>query len=200
MKGVGVVPIPFFIQLKMIRNKKITSYTPVENWALTLVEAKRHLNILDDSFDDLINDYLASAHVWLYNETAILIKGEVLGYMQEWDDFRVDVAKVDTLAIYYYDLDNTRTLLSSSNYYWNNGLYSYIELKGNLPSLYVKDFAIEIEITTLANTDPMVKQALRMLVADMFENRQNEILGSTGRIISRGTMYQLSLISQRTEI
>jgi hypothetical protein len=197
---VGVVPIPFFIQLKMIRNKKITSYTPVENWALTLVEAKRHLNILDDSFDDLINDYLASAHVWLYNETAILIKGEVLGYMQEWDDFRVDVAKVDTLAIYYYDLDNTRTLLSSSNYYWNNGLYSYIELKGNLPSLYVKDFAIEIEITTLANTDPMVKQALRMLVADMFENRQNEILGSTGRIISRGTMYQLSLISQRTEI
>jgi hypothetical protein len=197
---VGVVPIPFFIQLKMIRNKKITSYTPVENWALTLVEAKRHLNILDDSFDDLINDYLASAHVWLYNETAILIKGEVLGYMQEWDDFRVDVAKVDTLAIYYYDLDNTRTLLSSSNYHWNNGLYSYIELKGNLPSLYVKDFAIEIEITTLANTDPMVKQALRMLVADMFENRQNEILGSTGRIISRGTMYQLSLISQRTEI
>jgi hypothetical protein len=197
---VGVVPIPFFIQLKMIRNKKITSYTPVENWALTLVEAKRHLNILDDSFDDLINDYLASAHVWLYNETAILIKGEVLGYMQEWDDFRVDVAKVDTLAIYYYDLDNTRTLLSSSNYHWNNGLYSYIELKGNLPSLYVKDFAIEVEITTLANTDPMVKQALRMLVADMFENRQNEILGSTGRIISRGTMYQLSLVSQRTEI
>ncbi len=194
------MPIPFFIQLKMIRNKKITSYTPVENWGLTLVEAKRHLNILDDSFDDLINDYLASAHVWLYNETAILIKGEVLGYMQEWDDFRVDVAKVDTLAIYYYDLDNTRTLLSSSNYYWNNGLYSYIELKGSIPSLYVKDFAIEIEITTLANTDPMVKQALRMLVADMFENRQNEILGSTGRIISRGTMYQLSLISQRTEI
>jgi hypothetical protein len=197
---VGVVPIPFFIQLKMIRNKKITTYTPAENWGLTLVEAKRHLNILDDSFDDLINDYLASAHVWLYNETAILIKGEVLGYMQEWDDFRVDVAKVDTLAIYYYDLDNTRTLLSSSNYYWNNGLYSYIELKGSIPSLYVKDFAIEIEITTLANTDPMVKQALRMLVADMFENRQNEILGSTGRIITRGTMYQLSLISQRTEI
>ena len=194
------MPIPFFIQLKMIRNKKITSYTPVENWALTLVEAKRHLNILDDSFDDLINDYLASAHVWLYNETAIFVKGAILGYMQEWDDFRVDVAKVDTLAIYYYDLDNTRTLLSSSNYHWNNGLYSYIELKGNLPSLYVKDFAIEVEITTLANTDTMVKQALRMLVADMFENRQNEINGSTGRIITRGTMYQLSLISQRTEI
>ena len=194
------MPIPFFIQSKMIRNKKITTYTPVENWGLTLAEAKRHLNILDDSFDDLINDYLASAHVWLYNETAILIKGEVLGYMQEWDDFRVDVAKVDTLAIYYYDIDNTRTLLSSENYYWNNGLYSYIELKGNIPSLYVKDFAIEIEITTLANTDPMVKQALRMLVADMFENRQNEINGSTGRIITRGTMYQLSLVSQRTEI
>jgi hypothetical protein len=184
----------------MIRNKKITAYTLTQNWALTLVEAKRHLNIVDNSFDDLINDYLASAHVWLYNETAIFVKGSILGYMQEWDDFRVDVAKVDTIAIYYYDLDNTRTLLSTDLYYWNNGLYSYIEFKGSLPTLYVKDFAIEVEITTLANTDPMVKQALRMLVADMFENRQNEILGSTGRIISRGTMYQLSLISQRTEI
>jgi len=184
----------------MIRNKKTTAYTPVENWALTLAEAKRHLNILDDSFDDLINDYLASAHVWLYNETAILVKGSVLGYMQEWDDFRVDVAKVDTLAIYYYDLDNTRTLLSTDNYFWNNGLYSYVELKGNLPSLYVKDFAIEVEITTLENADAMVKQALRMLVADMFENRQNELIGQAGRIISRGTMYQLSLVSQRTEI
>ena len=110
----------------MIRNKKITAYTPVENWALTLVEAKRHLNILDDSFDDLINDYLASAHVWLYNETAIFVKGSILGYMQEWDDFRVDVATVDTIAIYYYDLDNTRTLLSTENYHWNQGLYSYI--------------------------------------------------------------------------
>ena len=184
----------------MIRNKKTTAYTPVENWALTLAEAKRHLNILDDSFDDLINDYLASAHVWLYNETAILVKGSVLGYMQEWDDFRVDVAKVDTLAIYYYDLDNTRTLLSTDNYFWNNGLYSYVELKGNLPSLYVKDFAIEVEITTLENADAMVKQALRMLVADMFENRQNELIGQAGRVISRGTMYQLSLVSQRTEI
>jgi len=184
----------------MIRNKKTTAYTPVENWALTLAEAKRHLNILDDSFDDLINDYLASAHVWLYNETAILVKGSVLGYMQEWDDFRVDVAKVDTLAVYYYDLDNTRTLLSTDNYFWNNGLYSYVELKGNLPSLYVKDFAIEVEITTLENADAMVKQALRMLVADMFENRQNELIGQAGRVISRGTMYQLSLVSQRTEI
>lgn len=183
----------------MIRNKKITSYTPEANWALTLAEAKRHLNILDTSFDDLINDYIAAAHLMLYNEAAILVKGSITGYLNRWSDFRVDVAPVDTIAIYYYDADNTRTLLDPSNYYWVNGLYSYIELKNNLPNLFDRDFPIEVEITTAANSDAMVTQALRMIVADFFENRQDTMMGSM-REISRGTAYQLSLISQRTEL
>jgi hypothetical protein len=183
----------------MIRNKKITSYTPEVNWALTLTEAKRHLNILDDSFDDLINDYIASAHLMLYNEAAVLVKGSVIGYMYGWQDFRVDVAPVDTVAIYYYDSTNTRTLLDSSKYIWNNGLYSYIEMLDNLPSLKDRLWPIEIVVTTLVNSDAMVKQALRMMVADMFEMRQNEIIGSVKQL-SRGTQYQISLISQRTEI
>jgi hypothetical protein len=45
----------------------------------------------------------------------------------------------------------------------------------------------------------MVKQALRMMVSDMFEMRQNEIIGSVKQL-NRGTQYQISLISQRTEI
>mgnify|MGYP006086220939 FL=1 len=197
MKKGGFCPSFFFAV--MIRNKKITSYTPVVNWALTLVEAKRHLNILDDSFDDLINDYIASSHVMLYNEAAILVKGAVTGYMDMWQDFRVDVAPVDTVAIYYYDAANTRTLLDSSKYIWNNGLYSYIEILDNAPNLNDRDWPIDIEITTLANSDSMVKQALRMMVADMFEMRQNEIIGSVKQL-SRGTQYQISLVSQRTEI
>ena len=197
MKKGGFCPSFFFAV--MIRNKKITSYTPVVNWALTLVEAKRHLNILDDSFDDLINDYIASSHVMLYNEAAILVKGAVTGYMDMWQDFRVDVAPVDTVAIYYYDAANTRTLLDSSKYIWNNGLYSYIEILDNAPNLNDRDWPIDIEITTLVNSDAMVKQALRMMVADMFEMRQNEIIGNVKQL-SRGTQYQISLVSQRTEI
>ena len=184
----------------MIRNKKITSYTPSVNWALTLDEAKRHLNILDSSFDDLINDYIASAHLMLYNEAGLLIKGAVTGYMDKWDDFRIDVNPVDTFTIYYYDTNNVRTLLNSSSYFWTNGLYSYVEMKTDLPNLYDRDFPIEIEITTLANTDDMVKQALRMIVSDMFENRQNTIVGSNMHNLSRGTKFQMSMVSQRTEI
>jgi len=189
---------PFFF-CGMIRNKKITSYTPAVDWALTLDEAKRHLNILDSSFDDLINDYISSAHVMLYNEAAVLVKGAVIGYMDQWQDFRVDVAPVDTVAIYYYDSANVRTLLDTSKYIWNNGLYSYIEILDNAPNLNDRDWPIEVEIVTLANTDAMVKQALRMMVSDMFEMRQNEIIGSVKQL-SRGTQYQISLISQRTEI
>lgn len=183
----------------MIRNKKITSYTPSQNYALTLEQAKTHLNILDDSFDTLIGDYIASAHVMLYNEAAILVKGSIIGYIDKWQDFRIDVAPVDSVAIYYYQPDNTRVLLASDKYIWNNGLYSYIEMRLNLPSLSDRDYPIEVEVTTLANSDAMVTQALRMMVADFFEMRQSEIMGSA-KNISRGTAYQLSLISQRTEI
>lgn len=198
LRGWGVCPT-FFFQKNMIRNKKITSYTPSQNYALTLEQAKTHLNILDDSFDALIGDYIASAHVMLYNEAAILVKGAIVGYIDKWQDFRIDVAPVDTIEIYYYTPDNTRVLLASDRYIWNNGLYSYIEMNLNLPSLSDRDFPIEVEVTTLANSDAMVTQALRMMVADFFEMRQSEIMGSA-KNISRGTSYQLSLISQRTEI
>lgn len=199
MKGVGVFPNSLFFKT-MIRNKKITSYTPEANWGLTLVEAKRHLNILDSSFDDLINDYITSAHLMLWNEAGLLIKGGVTGYMIEWDDFRIDVNPLDSFSIYYYDSNNTRTLLDSSKYIATNGLYSYVEMKDNLPNLYDRDFPIEIEITTLANTDDMIKQALRMIVADFFENRQSTIVGSNMHNLSRGTKFQMSMVSQRTEI
>jgi hypothetical protein len=90
-------------------------------------------------------------------------------------------------------------LLNPSKYIWNNGLYSYIEILDNAPSLNDRDWPIEVEIVTLANSDAMVKQALRMMVSDMFEMRQNEIIGSVKQL-NRGTQYQISLISQRTEI
>lgn len=198
LRGWGVCPT-FFFKENMIRNKKITSYTPSQHYALTLEQAKTHLNILDDSFDTLINDYIASAHVMLYNEAAILVKGSIIGYIDKWEDFRIDVAPVDTVEIYYYTPDNTRVLLASDRYIWNNGLYSYIEMNLNLPSLSDRDYPIEVEVATLANSDAMVTQALRMMVADFFEMRQSEIMGSA-KNISRGTAYQLSLISQRTEI
>jgi hypothetical protein len=90
--------------------------------------------------------------------------------------------------------------LDSSKYIATNGLYSYVEMKDNLPNLYDRDFPIEIEITTSANTDDMVKQALRMIVSDFFENRQNTIVGSNLHNLSRGTKFQMSMVSQRTEI
>jgi hypothetical protein len=182
-----------------MENKKITTYTPSVSWGITLEEAKLHLNILDTSFDSIISDYIDSAHVMLWNEAALLIKGAVTGYLDYWYNFRVDVSPVDTIAIYYYDVDNTRTLLTTSNYNLNSGLYTFVEFKGTLPPLYDKNMPIEVEVTTTVNSNPMVKQALRMLVADLFENRQNEVYGSIKQI-SRGTAFQLSLISQRSEV
>ena len=182
------------------QNTQITTFTPEVNWALTLAEAKLHLNILDTSFDDLIEDYIAAAHVFLYQETNILVKGVATGYMCDLDDFTVNVHPMESIVIKYYDSANDIQTWASSNYIVNGGKFPDVEIL-NAPTVYDRTWPYVIEITTAANTNPMVTQALRMIVGDLFETRQTNVMGaSLSRVMSRTTEYQLSLISQRLEI
>ena len=185
--------------MNYLQNIEITAYT--STLGLTKDEAKLHLNILDTSFDDLIDDYLTSAHVMLYQETSILIDGTLKGYLSTLEDFKIPLGGVASIAIYYYDSANDKVLLDDSNYILNDGVISSVEIIGSVPSVYDRDFAFEVEVTTAANTNPMVTQVLRMMVADFFENRQTNAIGaSVNRVISRPTEWQISLISRRLTI
>lgn len=183
----------------ILQNIHITAET--STWALTRDEAKLHLNILDTSYDNLIDDYIESAHRMLYQEASVLVDGTATGYFSEWEDIVIPLGGVSSIAVYYYNTSNVRTLLDPSNYTLTLGKIPRIEVGDTEPDTYDRDFPYEIDITCGVNTNSMVKQALRMLVADLFESRQTNVQGaSVNREMSRATDYQLSLVSCRLEI
>lgn len=181
----------------MIENISITTYTNTE--ALTLAQAKEHLQILDTSFDTIIADYITSAHVMLWNETNILVDGVVLGFMKSFEDFYIPLGVVDSFVVYYYDSDNVRQPLADTSYIVTNGLYTCVEMVTEPSEVYDRDYPYEIEVTTATNINPMVTQCLRMLVADFFESRQTNEFGNI-KDVSRTTKWQLDLISVRVSV
>lgn len=176
--------------------------TATTTFALSRAEAKLHLNILDTSFDDLIDDYLGAAHDMLWREAGISAGDQTLvAYMKAWKDVEIPFERVSSItSIKYYDENNSQQTLSSANYsLYNNQHPTLIDIDSS-PSLYDREDAIEIKIVTGYTVVPeAVKQVLRMMVADMFENRQSDHKGAVAQL-SRATNYQMSLISRRTEI
>lgn len=183
----------------MLENVHIDTHT--STYGITTAEAKEQLNLLDTSFDTLIDGYISSAHVMLYQEANLLLDGKLIGHLRDFCDFDIPYGPISSIAIYYYDTNNTRTLLNSSNYIFTKGKIALVEVVGSEPSVYDRDFPYEVEITTSTNTNPMVKQCLRMIVSDFFENRQSNVVGaSVNRVVSRATNYQISLVSLRDTI
>ena len=176
-----------------MENIKVTTYSASN--PLSLDGAKLHLNILDDSFDTIITSYLESSLQMLYKETNILVEGAAKGYLQDASDFTIPIGEVDTVAIYYYDSAGSRQTLSTSDYTVTDGYFTEIRID-NEPTTDDRMYPYEVEVTTLAATNPMITQALRMIVADFFETRQTNEMGAY-KEVSRSTRHQLDLISKR---
>lgn len=179
--------------MKLLSNLKITSYTASVDYALTQADAKLHLNILDTSFDALIDDYLAAAHQMLYAETGILVDATATGQLDVLEDFVIDVFNVESIVIKYYNASNALVVYDAANYILNG---QNVEIIGDEPTTYERDYPYVVEITTASSTNPMVTQALRMIMGDFFENRQTDMAGSSSSF-SRATKWQLNLINQR---
>ncbi len=164
--------------------------------ALSLADAKLHLNILDTSFDSLITDYITAAQEMLYLEASIGVDATVVGYLPALLDFTIDVHTLSTVVIKYYDSSNVLQTLADTEYIITDNL---VEITGTTPTVYDRDLPYQVTVTTPTPTDAMVVQCLRMIVADFFESRQANEIGAI-KEISRTTAWQLSLISKRVEI
>lgn len=180
-----------------IENRLVTTDTQEADWALTLAEAKEHLNILDTSFDDLINGYIQSAHDQLWSRCNILISGVYEGYLPCAGDFYVSVYPYSSLTVHYYDTANSLTLMDSSNYIINAGYNQYVELV-TAPSTYSRKYPVKVTVTTGSTTNEAIKQGLRMIVGDLFETRQSNVKGSVS-VLKDSTVNQLSLISHKIQ-
>jgi hypothetical protein len=70
--------------------------------------------------------------------------------------------------------------------------FATIEFIGNMPTLYNKRNAVSIEYNAgYTVVPPPIKTAILMQVATMYENRQNEVVGTTSAVINFGSQQIL---------
>lgn len=168
-------------------------------------DAKRQLNLLDTSFDTLIDSYILAAEAMLFFEARVLAAPTTLkGYLQNFIDQVIYMEPITDVVIKYQDENDVeQTMDEGTDYLLFKNYPTKIEF---LESPDLKDdFADPINITLTAgydtepNTPENVKQVLRFMVADYFENRQSDVMGSISSL-SRATEDQISFISRRVGV
>lgn len=161
-----------------------TSAAPATN-AVSAAEAKSQCRVDHSDDDTYIGRLIVAAQQMV---EAYICRKLIQGtYIMELDDFPAGgiylpyspVVSVDSIK--YYDADNTQQTWSSANYYYN--IYEepcFIEyLDGDYPDVY-EDRRTPVEVTfktgyTSPNAVPeALKQAILMLVADMYEQRLDQ--------------------------
>ena len=169
--------------------------------ALTVDEAKRHLNILDTSFDTLIGEYIDAAQMMLYKEANVICTPmEFKRYYQCWEDVSFNLDPFTSVVITYYNSANEITTLPDTDYKVYDGDFPVVISPVENPNFFDRANPIIATVTSGYVTAPdNVKQCLRMIVSDLFENRQSEVIGKY-TLLSRNTQYQISLISRRAGV
>lgn len=178
---------------------QVVSYPSTK--ALSVDEAKRHLNILDTSFDTLIGEYIYAAQQMLWKEANVIAAPMTFRrYYQSWDDFSFPYDPYTSVTITYRDESDDEQTLASADYKVYSGDFPVVISPTEQPALTDMVNPITLEVVSGYSTAPdMVKQCLRMIVADFFENRQSDAPGSISQL-SRNTCYQISLITRRAAV
>lgn len=96
-----------------------------------------------------------------------------------------------SIVVKYYDENNTIQTLASSEYtIQDNGDDDYVEIvfDGTMPNVYDRYDAVQIEYNAGYSTLPAgIKKGILLMAATYFENRQNEIVGSSSASIMFGS-------------
>jgi uncharacterized phiE125 gp8 family phage protein len=160
---------------------------------ITTAEAKAHMRVDITDEDTLIDTYIEAARQLVEETTGMVFVERT---------FRLDLPCLDTeiilpkpplisvSSVQYYDSDNNLQTLASSNYDVDvPGGRILISSTGTYPSTYVRPDAVQITFTAgyesaaspkdyRAPIPERVKAAIKLIVADMNENREASIVGS----------------------
>jgi uncharacterized phiE125 gp8 family phage protein len=178
----------------MYYKKTVDSVTEV----VTLTEAKAFLNISHSDDDTLISSLIKAARLWaenyiersLFTQTWVLTMDKFPPNGKVIDLLKGPVASVTTLK--YYDVDNSLQTWGSSNYVLDlNSIIARIEDVDGWPSTYDRINAVEVtyvagetDATAIPND---IENAIKMKIADMYEVRQNVIIGNQVNIVGDGS-------------
>lgn len=147
---------------------------------VSLVDAKRHLNVFHDDDDTLIEAVVASAvdHVEKYTATSV---GEQMieAKCDSFADFtHVPIAPLTSVAISYVDADGASQTIASEDYELRaDGLHvSIVPAYGK--QWPAKRLGSRITVTAQAGYEtapPAIKHAILLWVADAYERRENSV-------------------------
>lgn len=180
------------------------TYTAASIKALTVAEAKSHLNVTHTEDDSLISDYIDAATKVIQDRCRRCFVEETRKLvMTGFDDSRYVHARVIFLPrspvnsvtnIVYTSATNVSTTLASSEYIVSSHespcriseAYS-----GTWPGTYgvADDVTITYltgSSTTTSGVPANVKQAIRMLVGHWYRNRESALIGTVSSEISWG--------------
>jgi len=155
---------------------------------VSLAEAKSRLRITHSQEDDNITAMIKSATRWAEHELNWRLLTQTWNYfLDSWpgDIIRLPYPPLQSIThIKYYDADDAQqTLVENTDYRIDTNSYpGRIEVIGSWPGLYDKVLPIEIKFicgfTAASLIVEDIKDAIFLRIADLYEHRQNSMIGS----------------------
>lgn len=159
--------------------------TPPAETPIDLADAKRVIGITHDDDDELITALIAAAAEWLDGYSGVLGRALVT---QTWKismsgmcrRVLLPLAPVSAITgVTYYDPDGNEQTVAPESY----GLFAgaagpYLQFVHDygFPALYARDDAVSVTVTAgygaAADVPAPIKQAICMMVAHFYENRE----------------------------
>ena len=155
---------------------------------VTLAEARLHLRVTDTSEDALITSLITASRVYCEHYTKRAIGSQTLELaLEEFpsdDEIELPMSPVTAITyIKYIALDGTLTTLSPSAYSLDDyGHISRVLLPYNTywPLTQDVDNAVFIRYVAGAATTPApVLAAMKLLIGNLYENRESVVIGQT---------------------
>jgi uncharacterized phiE125 gp8 family phage protein len=154
---------------------------------VSVAEAKDHLNIVDDETKDvLIASYIRSARAFVESESGcIFVRRQFVESFNRWTKYlslsRRPLISVD--GVDYTDLSGVPQTVNSADYYTMLGLRRIAPVStwphlGNGGAISVRYTAGFLEGEQVAELE-LGRQAILLLVAHWFENRETVSIGNT---------------------
>jgi uncharacterized phiE125 gp8 family phage protein len=162
---------------------------------LTTSEAKTHLRVTHAEDDGYIASLITAARIFVEKHTSRQLLEATwkmfLDKMPESGVIFIPKTPIKSIThVKYYDLDNVLQTMSSGNYI--SDIYGFpgrIQID-EIPSVYDRINAIEVQFvagdSAAASVSQLVKQAMFMIIADMYENRNEEISGTITSKFEKG--------------
>lgn len=151
---------------------------------ITLQEALTHLRVDHGADNDTINALIKAARMNIETMIGMAIMGQSIDiYADEWPcDGIIELPRSNVTAITfvkYYDTNNTLTTIDSANYIFSSHKmpqritpdidYSWPNLYGKPEQIIIR---VEAGYSTQASVPEPIKQAMKLLVGYLYENRE----------------------------